>query len=130
MKKILSDRADYIAKNESECEESYASAQKFVEDKNTKIAQANSKSAEILSSTSEKLQKNYDERIKETRLNSNIELEKNAQKLDEEKISAENILKREIGNYASIIISKILKKDVSVVNMNDEIVNKALRGEL
>ena len=39
-------------------------------------------------------------------------------------------LKAEVGVFASAIISKILKKDVVVVNLNNDTVEKALRGEL
>lgn len=130
LKKVIKERTDYIRENENLADKSYCAAKTLVEQKDKKISQAKAKSAEILNNTNIQTQEKFDSAIKEAKLNSNKHLEDNKNKLDEESISAQNALKKEIGVYASDIISKILRKDVSVVNVSDEVVEKAMRGEL
>ena len=111
MKNVLSQRAEYIRENESSADKSY-------------------KSAKILNESINKEQEKFDSAVKEAKNNSNNEIVQMQEKLSQEQTMAKNELKKEIGIFASEIISKILKKEVSVVNLNDEVIEKAMRGEL
>ena len=130
LKKILRERADYIKGNETFAGESYTAMQSLIAQKDEKIAKAREKSSVLLNDTNAKAQEEFDIAIKEAKQNSNKYLNETQVQLEEEKIQVKNELKKEIGIYASDIISKILKKDISVININDEVVEKALRGEL
>ena len=130
LKKVMDDRSNYIKQNEISAGESYSAADTLGKEKNEKIARAKEKSSEIINNTTSAAQAEFDSAIKEHKLNSNKAVEETKRLLEQEKISVHNELKKQIGAYASDIISKILKKDVSVVNVNDEILEKALRGEL
>ena len=129
LKKVLTQRADYIKENEASADESYSTANNLIEQRNQKIALAHEKSAEILNDTTAKEQKKFDTTIKEAKNNSNNMIAETKNRLKEEKTQVQNELKKEIGLFASEIISKILKKEVSVVNINDEVIEKAIRGE-
>lgn len=130
MRKTLDERADYIAGNEKEADKNNLEAQKLIEEKDVKINQANLESAQILNNVSMETQAEFDNAIKEAKMNSNNKLEEIKKNLDEEQVVAQNALRGEIASYASTIISKILKKDIAMVNVNDEILDKAMRGEL
>ena len=130
LKKVLDERAGYIKENELSADKNYSAANTLVAQKDEKISNAMKKSSEILNETNTKSQEKYDIAIKNAKLNSNKILEEMQNALEKEKIAVKSELKKEIGIYASDIISKILKKEVSVVNVNDEIVEKAMRGEL
>ena len=130
MKKTLDERNNYILENEQEADKNISAAQTLVQEKDEKIAKAKVQSASLLNETSLKTQEKFDSSVREAKIASNKNIENIKKNLEEEKLQAQNVLKKEIGVYASAIISKILKKDVIVVNVNDEIVEKAMRGEL
>lgn len=130
MKKVLDERDEYIAGNEQEADKNYSAAQLLVDEKDTKIAQAKAQSAQLLNEASAKTQEQFDVAVKQAKLNSNEKVDEIKKNLESEKQQAQEILRKEIATYASCIISKILKKDVVIANVNDEIVEKALRGEL
>ncbi len=130
MKKTLEERENYITSNESDAENNFSKAKFLLEEKAKKIAEAKGKSSQILNETSLKTQEAFDAAVKETKHNSNNKLNEIKKTLEEEKISAQNELRKDIGIHATAIISKILKKDVAMVNVNDEIIDKAMRGEL
>ena len=130
LKKILTERADYIKNNELDADKNYSAAKVLVEEKEQKIGQAKGKSSQILNDANQKSQEKFDLAIKEAKQSSNRAIDEMKEKLQNDKAEVQNELKREIGGYASAIISKVLKKDVAVVNVTDEIVEKALRGEL
>ena len=130
LKRVMLERADYIKENEDFAGKSYSAMQSLIAEKDEKISQAREKSFMILNDTNAGEQEKFDVAIKEAKQNSNKNLIEIQTKLEEEKIQVKNELKKEIGIYASDIISKILKKEVSVININDEVVEKALRGEL
>ena len=93
-------------------------------------AEAKGKSSQLLNETSLKTQEKFDAAVKDAKQNSNAKLDELKNNLEEEKTAAQDELKKEIGTYAANIISKILKKEVSMVNVQDEVIEKALRGEL
>ena len=130
MKNVLSQRAEYIRENESSADKSYKAASDLIEQRNKKISDAQEKSAKILNESINKEQEKFDSAVKEAKNNSNNEIVQMQEKLSQEQTMAKNELKKEIGIFASEIISKILKKEVSVVNLNDEVIEKAMRGEL
>ena len=130
MKKVLSQRAEYISENETSAGESYKAANDLIEQRDKKISDAHEKSAKILNNSANKEQEKFDSAIKEAKDSSNSEIAQLEEKLSQEKTLVKNELKKEIGVFASEIISKILKKEVSVVNINDEVIEKAMRGEL
>lgn len=130
LKKVMDERADYISQNEIKADEDSSAAKNLIDEKDEKIADAKSKSAKILSDANAKTQEKFDNEIRLAKQNSNNILNEEKIKLEEEKNQVKNELKKEIGGYASDIISKILKKEVAVVNVSDEILEKALRGEL
>ena len=130
LKKVIDERADYIRQNEVLADESYVSAQNLIDEKDEKLAQARAKSAQLLGDTNQKVQEKFDVAVKEAKKNSNDLLNEAKSQLEEEKIKVTSDLKKEVGAYASDIISKILNRQVSVVNVNDEVVEKAMRGEL
>ena len=130
LKKVMDERADYIRQNEMKADENSSAAKNLIEEKDEKIANAKSKSAKILSDANAKTQEKFDKEIRLAKQNSNNILNEEKIKLEEEKNLVKNELKKEIGGYASDIISKILKKEVAVVNVSDEILEKAMRGEL
>ncbi|MCR4880612.1 MAG: hypothetical protein K6A44_01485 [bacterium] len=130
LKRVMNERADYIKKNEDSADASYNAAQTLAAQKDEKIAEAQGKSAQILNDTNLKTQEKFDVALREAKQNSNNVINDTQNTLAEEKKQVEQELKNEIGNYASEIISKILKKDVAVVNVNDEVIQKAMRGEL
>lgn len=130
MKKVLDERENYIADNEKSANDNLSTAQALVEEKDQKIAEAKGKSSQLLNETSLKTQEKFDAAVKDAKQNSNSKLEELKNNLEAEKLAAQDELKKEIGTYAANIISKILKKDVSMVNLQDEVIEKALRGEL
>jgi len=130
MKKVLDERENYIADNEKSANDNLSTAQALVEEKDQKIAEAKGKSSQLLNETSLKTQEKFDAAVKDAKQNSNSKLEELKNNLESEKLAAQEELKKEIGTYAANIISKILKKDVSMVNVQDEVIEKALRGEL
>lgn len=130
LKKVIDERTAYIKENEALADESSSAAQNLVNEKDGKIAQAKEESSQMIEALNSKEQEKFDLMLKEAKQNSNKSLDEAKTKLEEEKNIAENELKKEIGVYASDIISKILKKEVSVVNLNDEMLEKAMRGEL
>ena len=130
MKKILKDRADYIEKNETEANNNISAAKSLEEERDEKIATAKGESSQIINDMSYETQQKFDVAVKEAKINSNQKLEEMKNKLEMEKLEVQNALRSEIAIHASKIVSKILKKDVAMVNVNDEIIDKALRGEL
>ena len=130
LKKVLTERENYIKENEDTADKSFSAAKVLVEEKEQKLSEARAKSSKIISDTGQKTQEKYDIAVKEAKLNSNNAINEEKNRLDEEKSKVQEELKSEIGAYASGIISKILKKEVAVVNVNDEVVEKAMRGEL
>lgn len=130
MKKVLDERENYIADNEKSASDNLTTAQSLVEEKDKKIAEAKGKSSQLLNETSLKTQEKFDAAVKDAKQNSNAKLDELKNNLEEEKTAAQDELKKEIGTYAANIISKILKKEVSMVNVQDEVIEKALRGEL
>ena len=130
MKKVLDERENYIADNEKSASDNLTTAQNLVEEKDKKIAEAKGKSSQLLNETSLKTQEKFDAAVKDAKQNSNAKLDELKNNLEEEKTAAQDELKKEIGTYAANIISKILKKEVSMVNVQDEVIEKALRGEL
>ena len=130
LKKVMDERADYIRQNEIKADENSSAAKNLINEKDEKITNAKSKSAQILNDVNAKTQEKFDIELKQAKQNSNNILNEEKVKLEEEKNQVKNELKKEIGNYASDIISKILKKEVAVVNVSDEILEKAMRGEL
>lgn len=130
LKKVMDERADYIRQNEMKADEDSSAAKNLINEKDEKLADAKSKSAKILSDANAKSQEKFDNEIRLAKQNSNNILNEEKIKLEEEKNQVKNELKKEIGGYASDIISKILKKEVAVVNVSDEILEKAMRGEL
>ena len=130
LKKVMDERADYIRQNEIKADENSSAAKNLIDEKDEKITNAKSKSAQILSDVNAKTQEKFDIELKQAKQNSNNILNEEKVKLEEEKNQVKNELKKEIGNYASDIISKILKKEVAVVNVSDEVLEKAMRGEL
>ncbi len=130
MRKILEDRNAYVEGNEKEAAKNLQAAQELVDEKNKKIADAKNKSATLLNETSLKTQAKYDYSINEAKNNSNKLIEEVKRNLENEKIAAQNVLRKEIGLLAAAIVSKILRKDIAMVNVNEEIVDKAIRSEL
>ena len=130
MKKVLDERENYIADNEKSANDNLSTAQSLVEEKDKKIAEAKGKSSQLLNETSLKTQEKFDAAVKDAKQNSNAKLDELKNNLEEEKVAAQDELKKEIGVYAANIISKILKKEVTMVNVQDEVIEKALRGEL
>ena len=130
MKKIMDERQSYINGNEQEAEKHNTEAKLLIEDKDKKIATAKGNSSQIINETSLKTKEKFDTAVKQAKKNSNEKIEEVKNNLKNEKIAAENELKKEIGAHAATIISKVLKKDISMVNVNDEIIEKAMRGEL
>ncbi|MCQ2957533.1 MAG: hypothetical protein MJ180_01370 [Candidatus Gastranaerophilales bacterium] len=130
MKKTLEERANYISGNEQDAQKNLSEAKSLVDEKDKKIANAKGRSSQILNEASIKSQENFDVAVKQAKRNSNSKIEEVKKNLEDEKVAVQNELRKEIGTHAATIISKILKKDVAVVNVNDEIVDKAMRGEL
>ena len=130
MRKVLEERAAYIEKNSKEADKNYNDAQSLVEEKDKKISDAKGKSAQLLNETSLKTQAEFDSSIKEAKKNSNSKIEEIKKNLEIEKIEAQKALRNEIGLHAASIVSKILKKEVAMVNVSDEILDKAMKGEL
>ena len=130
MKKVLDERENYITDNEKSASDNLTTAQTLVEEKDKKIAEAKGKSSQLLNETSLKTQEEFDVAVKDAKQNSNAKLDELKNNLEEEKVTVQDELKKEIGAYAANIISKILKKEVSMVNVKDEVIEKALRGEL
>ena len=130
MKKTLSERASYINGNEDDAKKHNEEAKSLIDEKDKKIANAKGRSSKLLNETSLKTQENFDVAVKQAKKDSIAKIEDIKTNLETEKIQVQNELKKEIGSHAASIISKILKKDVSVINVNDEIIDKALRGEL
>ena len=130
MKKTLEERANYISGNEQDAQKNLSEAKSLVDEKDKKIANAKGRSSQILNEASIKSQENFDVAVKQAKQNSNSKIEEVKKNLEDEKVAVQNELRKEIGTHAATIISKILKKDVAVVNVNDEIVDKAMRGEL
>ena len=130
LKKTMDERAQYIAQNETAADEDYCTANVLINQKDEKIADAQGKSSEILNATATRVQEEFDTTVKNMKTKSNKSLDDMKTALLQEKAVVKDNLKNDIGAYASEIISKILKKDVSVVNVNDDIVDRAMRGEL
>ena len=130
LKKTMDERAQYIAQNETSADEDYSAANILINKKDEKIADAQGKSSEILNATAARVQEEFDNTVKNLKTNSNKSVDEMKAALVQEKVVVKDNLKNDIGAYASEIISKILKKDVSVVNVNDDIVDRAMRGEL
>ena len=130
MRKVLEERAAYMESNEKEADKNYNNAKSLVEEKDKKISDAKDKSAQLLNEVSLKTQAKFDSSIKEAKINSNSKIEETKKNLEAEAIEAQNALRNEIGLYAASIVSKILKKEVAMVNVSDEIINKAMKGEL
>lgn len=130
MRKVLEERAAYIEKNSKEADKNYNDAQSLVEEKDKKISDAKGKSAQLLNETSLKTQAEFDSSIKEAKKNSISKIEEIKKNLETEKIEAQKALRNEIGLHAASIVSKILKKEVAMVNVSDEILDKAMKGEL
>ncbi len=130
MRKVLEERAAYMEANEKEADKNYNDAKALVDEKDKKISDAKDKSAQLLNEVSLETQAKYDASIKEAKINSNSEIEEAKKNLEAEAIEAQKALRNEIGLYAASIVSKILKKDVAMVNVSDEIIDKAMRGEL
>ena len=130
MKKILQDRANYIEKNETEAKDNLSAAKSLEDERDEKIATAKGQSSQIINDITNETQQKYDVAVKEAKVNSNKQLEEMKSNLIAKKIEVQNALRSEIASHASAIVSKILKKDIAMVNVNDEIIDKALRGEL
>ncbi len=130
MKKMLDEREGYITGNEDEANKNICAAKDLLDKKEKKISEAKGKSAQILNETALSVQEKFDNAIKEAKTSSNAQIDETKKQLEEEKINAQNALKQEIGTLSATIVSKILKKDVAMVNVNDELIEKALRGEL
>jgi len=130
LKKTMGERAAYISSNEDDAKKHNAEAKMLIEEKDKKIANAKGKSSKLLNDASLKSQENFDVAVRQAKKDSISKIEDIKTNLETEKINIQNELRKEIGSHAALIISKILKKDVSVINVNDEIIDKALRGEL
>ena len=130
MKKTLDERENYISGNIQEADKNISDAKVLIEQKDEKIANAKSQSAQLLNETSQKAQEKFDVSVREAKLNSNAKIDVIKKNLEDEKLQVENELRKEIGSYAASIISKILRKEVAVVNLNNEIIDKAMKGEL
>ena len=130
MKKAVDERNSYISGNEKEAEKNIAEAKTLIEEKDNKIASAKNQSSQMLNKASLESQEKLDTAIKEAKLNSNLQIEEIKKNLETEKVNAQNELKKDIASYSAAIISKILGKDISMVNVNEEIIDKAMRGEL
>ena len=130
MKKTLGERAAYISSNEDVAKKHNDEAKNLIDEKDKKIANAKGRSSQLLNEASLKTKENFDVAVKQAKKDNLAKIEDIKNNLETEKINVQNELRKEIGSHAASIISKILKKDVSVVNVNDEIIDKALRGEL
>ena len=121
MQKMLNERENYITENETEAEKNLSQIQAL---------NANSESAKILNDASLEYQEKYDAAVAKAKTNSNEKINNLKEQLENEKEVVQQSLKQDIGIHAANIVSKILKKEVSMVNVNDEILDKAMKGEL
>ena len=130
MQKMLNERENYITENETEAEKNLSQIQALIDEKDKKLANANSESAKILNDASLEYQEKYDAAVAKAKTDSNEKINNLKEQLENEKEVVQQSLKQDIGIHAANIVSKILKKEVSMVNVNDEILDKAMKGEL
>jgi len=130
MKKTLDERAKYIAENEQETDKNTSITKSLLEEKDNKISEARSKSATIVNETSLKSQNDYAIAIKNAKEASHNEVNNAKIIINQSKVDVQNTLHSQVGDFASAIVSKILKEDTTLVNVSDEMIDKALRGEL
>lgn len=130
MQKMFKERENYITENETEAEKNLSQIQALIDEKDKKLATANKESAKLLNDASLEYQEKYDAAVSEAKAKSNEKINNLKEQLEEEKKSVQQALKQDIGMHAATIVSKILKKEVAMVNVNDEILDKAMKGEL
>jgi len=130
MKKILDERNSYITGNENEAKDKKSKAEELVVSRDIKISEAKKQSSEIVNNTTLSAQEIYSKSLSEQKNVIREEEKVFKNDLEQEKDKVQNELKQEIVKFSGNIISKILGKEVTLVNITDETIEKALRGEL
>jgi F-type H+-transporting ATPase subunit b len=130
MKKVMEERAKYIQDNKNDAENNNSKTQKLIEEKDTKIAEAKKKSFDFINETNLNVKEKLDIAISGAKAEFKQKTDKQVDDLKREKEEVLNSMKGEIAQISSEISSKVLGKKTTIANVSDEIIEKALKGEL
>ena len=130
MKKVMEERAKYIQDNKDDAETNNSKTQKLIEEKDAKILEAKRQSFEHLNEINLNVKEKLDIAINGAKAEFKQKTDKQFADLKLEKEEVLNSMKGEIAQISSKISSKVLGKETVIANVSDEIIEKALKGEL
>ena len=130
MKKVMEERAKYIQDNKDDAETNNSKTQKLIEEKDAKILEAKRQSFDHLNEINLNVKEKLDIAINGAKAEFKQKTDKQFADLKHEKEEVLSSLKAEIAQISSEISSKVLGKKTTIANVSDEIIEKALKGEL
>ena len=130
MKRVMEERAKYIQDNKDDAETNNSKTQKLIEEKDAKILEAKRQSFDHLNEINLNVKEKLDIAINGAKAEFKQKTDKQFADLKHEKEEVLSSLKAEIAQISSEISSKVLGKKTTIANVSDEIIEKALKGEL
>lgn len=124
--KVLEERENFYAKNSKMKNESNEKTKALLEEKEIALKKSREEANEIIkeANLSAKLENEF--QIKEAKKEANRNLDEHNLKLNEQSASVKQELKQEVSNFVSLIVSKILKEEITV-NVDEEKIKKHLK---
>jgi F-type H+-transporting ATPase subunit b len=128
MRRVIEERDVFIVNNVNEARDLQNKAENILEDYKSKITQARLGAQERVENYTEKGKEERNKLISEARQLSEKELAAAKQMLDIEKDKAVHALKDDVGPLAQNIVSKVLGSSVSISGLDQDKIDKILRG--
>ena len=124
--KVLEERENFYAKNSKMKNESNEKTKALLEEKEIALKKSREEANEIIkeANLSAKLENEF--QIKEAKKEANRNLDEHNLKLNEQSASVKQELKQEVSNFVSLMVSKILKEEITV-NVDEEKIKKHLK---
>ena len=124
--KVLEERENFYAKNTKMKNESNEKSKALLEEKEIALKKSREEANEIIkeANLSAKLENEF--QIKEAKKEANRNLDEHNLKLNEQSASVKQELKQEVSNFVSLMVSKILKEEITV-NVDEEKIKKHLK---
>ena len=124
---VIEERKAYINKANSDAKDSKNKAQNILDKKEQHLNEASIKAKQIISNRIEEENNNANEITKNAKNESLREINNAKQALHDDEIRTTEELKANIKELAETISSKVLGENFAIENVDNEIINKALR---
>ena len=124
--KVLEERENFYAKNSKMKNESSEKTKALLEEKEIALKKSREEANEIIKEANLNAKLENEFQIKEAKKEANRNLDEHNLKLNEQSASVKQELKQEVSNFVSLIVSKILKEEITV-NVDEEKIKKHLK---